>query len=451
MSAGLHCLFMLGRALRSGCLRRLQRCASSSSLACADALKTYESQWRRSVDQPAAFWAEAAKGISWSKPFDGVLDSSAAPIYRWFPGGELNTCHNAVDRHVEAGNGARTALIYDSPVDGGAQRSFTFSQLQDEVSRTAGALAAHGVSKGDRVIIYMPQIPEAVFAMLACARLGAVHSVVFGGFAPAELAARIDDAQPKAVVLASCGLEPSRVVPYKPLVDEALRLAVHDVPRVLVLQRQAGPEAALAPGRDFELAAEVAAAPPHACVAVAATDPLYILYTSGTTGQPKGVVRDNGGHAVALNWSMANAMGTAPGEVYWAASDIGWVVGHSYTVYAPLLAGCATVLYEGKPVGTPDAGALWRVAGEHRVTSLFVAPTALRAVRREDPDLALVGRHLEGGSLRRIFVAGERADPGTVEFYAERLGIPVIDNWWQVICRSHACCSHTRSVFHAYC
>ena len=313
-----------------------------SSLVSADAAATYAAAWRRSVEAPELFWGEAAAGIEWSKPFDAVLDATGAPHnYRWFRGGELNTCHNAVDRHVEAGNGARTALVYDGPVDGGAQRTYTFAELQAEVAAVAGALATHGVVKGDRVVVYMPQIPEAVFTMLACARLGAVHSVVFGGFAPAELAARIDDARPACVVLASCGIEPGpRVIPYKPLVDAALELAAHTVPRCLVLQRDTGPEACLMPGRDFELAAEAAAAAPHGCVPVAATDPLYILYTSGTTGQPKGVVRDNGGHAVALHWSMANAMGTRPGETYWAASDIGWVVGHTYTVYAPLLGGC---------------------------------------------------------------------------------------------------------------
>ena len=340
---------------------------------------TYDG-WLR---DPEGFWAERARDIEWSRQPDAVLDRSADPLFRWFPGGRLNTCHNALDRHVAAGHGDRAALIWDSPVTG-AQRTFTYAQLRDEVARVAGGLRRLGVGVGDRVVIYMPMVPEAVMTMLACARLGAVHSVVFGGFAAAELASRIDDCTPDVVVSASCGIEPSRLVHYKPLLDEALRLAQHPVRHCVVLQRPQH-EAELVEGRDLDWDALVHGAEPADCVEVAATDPLYILYTSGTTGRPKGVVRDNGGHAVAMKWSMSAVYDVAPGEVFWAASDIGWVVGHSYIVYAPLLQGCTTVMYEGKPVGTPDAGAFWRVCQEHGVDVMFTAPTAMRAIKRDDP------------------------------------------------------------------
>ncbi len=388
----------------------------------------YRTVYRRSLDDPESFWADAADGIEWSRPWERVLDVSADPLPRWFTGGALNTCHNAVDRHVEAGHGDRRALIYDSPVTG-SQRTYSYGELQNEVARTAGMLIRLGVESGDRVVIYMPMVPEAVFAMLACARIGAVHSVVFGGFAPRELATRIDSARPRVLLTASCGIEPNRVVAYKPLVDEALELADHAPASVVVLQRDAV-AAELSGEHDHDWTALRAEARPAPCVDVAATDPLYILYTSGTTGVPKGVVRDNGGHAVALHWSLRNVYGMKPGEVFWAASDIGWVVGHSYIVYAPLLLGCTTVLYEGKPVGTPDAGAFWRVAAQHGVSALFTAPTAFRAIKREDPDARLVGEY-DLSSLRTLFLAGERADPDTVDWAERALGVPVIDHWWQ--------------------
>jgi len=382
----------------------------------------------RSLRDPVGFWGDAAGLIEWTEPPSIVLDDSKAPFYRWFADGALNTCYNCVDRHVEAGRGDDAALIYDSPVTG-VDRLFTYRQLRDEVSQLAGALAALGVTRGDTVVIYMPMVPEAVFAMLACARLGAIHSVVFGGFAAPELAARIDDCRPKLVLSASCGLEPSRVVAYKPLLDKALALARHAPTACLILQRDAL-RADLDPQRDHDWRTCVAGANPHACVPVASTDPLYILYTSGTTGRPKGVVRDNGGYAVALAWSMGNIYDVRPGETYWAASDIGWVVGHSYIVYGPLLNGNATVLYEGKPVGTPDAGAFWRVLEEHRVATLFTAPTALRAIKREDPAAKLLaGRDL--GMFRALFLAGERTDPATLAWAHAHLGVPVIDHWWQ--------------------
>ncbi|MFI6453119.1 propionyl-CoA synthetase [Streptosporangium amethystogenes] len=387
---------------------------------------SYADAFARSITDPEDFWAEAAEAVTWSRPPREVLDSGAPPFYRWFPDGELNTCHNAVDRHVEAGHGDRVALIYDSPVTGTGRR-YTYAELRDEVARFAGVLRHLGVEQGDRVVIYMPMVPEAVIAMLACARLGAVHSVVFGGFAPKELAARIDDARPKVVVSASCGIEPTRVVPYKPMLDAALDLAGHRPAHCVILQREQAP-AELVPGRDVDWAG--AEAEPAGCVPVKATDPLYILYTSGTTGRPKGVVRDNGGHAAALLWSMANVYDIAPGEVFWAASDIGWVVGHSYIVYGPLLRGATTVLYEGKPVGTPDAGAFWRVIAEHRVNALFTAPTAFRAIRKTDPEAALLRDH-DTSSLRTLFLAGERLDPDTYHWAAEKLGVPVVDNWWQ--------------------
>ncbi|HEX5050091.1 MAG TPA: propionyl-CoA synthetase [Gammaproteobacteria bacterium] len=377
---------------------------------------------------PEAFWGEAAAAIDWTKRWARVLDGSRAPFHRWFEGAELNTCYNAVDRHVAAGRGDQPALIYDSPITGTAAR-YSYAQLRDEVARLAGALARLGVSRGDTVVIYMPMVPQAVFAMLACARLGAIHSVVFGGFAAHELAARIDDCKPKVVLCASCGIEPGRVVEYKPLLDQALSIAKHTPSRCVILQRPQR-RAQLDAARDLDWDDALESAATHDCVPVAATDPLYILYTSGTTGRPKGVVRDNGGHAVALLWSMRNVFGAQPGEVWWTASDIGWVVGHSYIVYGPLLNGNTTVLYEGKPVGTPDAGAFWRVLAEHRARLLFTAPTALRAIKREDPLGSLMPRY-DLSSLRTLFLAGERTDPATLQWARTRLGVPVVDNWWQ--------------------
>ncbi len=387
----------------------------------------YAESYRRSLEDPAGFWGEQASAIDWDVPPATVLDASDAPYYRWFSGGRLNTCWNALDRHVEAGHGERTALVYDSPVTGTSD-SFSYARLRDEVARFAGALAGLGVAAGDRVVVYMPMVPEAVVAMLACARLGAVHSVVFGGFAPHELAIRIDDAEPKVVVSASCGIEPGRIVEYKPMLDRALEQANHTPDACVILQR---PQAVAAMGPlDHDWRDLAAAAEPAACVAVAATDPLYVLYTSGTTGKPKGIVRDNGGHAVALAWSMRNVYDIGPGDVFWAASDVGWVVGHSYIVYAPLLVGATTVLYEGKPVGTPDASAFWRVIAENRVKALFTAPTAMRAIKKEDPTAALrVGHDLS--SLETLFLAGERLDPDTYHWAVDILGIPVVDNWWQ--------------------
>jgi propionyl-CoA synthetase len=388
----------------------------------------YKQAYQRSIADPEGFWGDAATAIDWTRPPTRILDRAREPFFRWFPDGELNTCHNALDRHADAGRGDQPALIYDSPVTG-TVRTYTYRELRDQVARFAGALRRLGVERGDRVVVYLPMVPEAVIAMLACARLGAVHSVVFGGFAAHELAVRIDDAKPVVVVSASCGIEPTRVVRYKPLLDAAIEESTHKPRRCVILQRPQHP-AELVPGRDVDWADAVAAAEPVDCVPVAATDPLYILYTSGTTGRPKGVVRDNGGHAVALRWSMPNIFDTAPGEVYWAASDVGWVVGHSYIVYAPLLAGATTVLYEGKPVGTPDAGAFWRVVEDHRVTAMFTAPTALRAIKKEDPDGTLIGaRNLS--SLRHLFLAGERLDPETYHWAGEKLRVPVIDNWWQ--------------------
>jgi propionyl-CoA synthetase len=382
----------------------------------------------RSLADPAGFWGEAAKAVTWSHPCDRIVDDGDPRFARWFAGARLNTCYNALDRHVLAGRGAQAALIWDSPM-AGAVTTLTYAALLDDVARLAGAMRALGVTKGDRVIIYMPMIPEAVAAMLACARLGAVHSVVFGGFAAPELAARIDDAEPRLILSASCGLEPGRIIAYKPLLDAAIALAVHRVDHCLILQRPQLPADLDAPV-DLDWATMVAQAEPADCVEVEATDPLYILYTSGTTGKPKGVVRDNGGHAVALLWTMRNFYGVQPGETFWAASDIGWVVGHSYIVYGPLLQGCTTVLYEGKPVGTPDAGAFWRVIADHRVSVLFTAPTALRAIRREDSDGAEIARY-DIASLRALFLAGERSDPTTIAWAESRLSVPVIDHWWQ--------------------
>ena len=388
----------------------------------------YAEAFQQSLTDPESFWGAAADGIDWYHRPTVVLDKSNPPFYRWFSDGTLNTCFNALDRHVRAGRGAQAALIYDSPVTGTC-RTFTYRELLDQVARFAGVLAGLGTGAGDRVVIYMPMIPEAVVAMLACARIGAVHSVVFGGFAAPELAARIDDATPKVVVSASCGIETSRVLEYKPILDQAIELSSAKPGRCVILQRPQA-RAALTAGRDVDWEEAMAAADPTDCVPVAATDPLYILYTSGTTAKPKGVVRDNGGHAVALHWSMENIYDTRPGEVFWAASDIGWVVGHSYIVYAPLLAGCTTVLYEGKPVGTPDPGAFWRVIAEHGVKAMFTAPTAFRAIKKEDPagDYA---RKYDLSGLRYLFLAGERLDPETYRWAGELLGIPVIDHWWQ--------------------
>ena len=387
----------------------------------------YRDVFQASVDDPAAFWARAAEAVTWTRDPQRILDGDNPPFYRWFPDAELNTCANALDRHI-ATRGDQAALIYDSPVTG-SKRTYTYRELLSETARFAGVLRGLGVGRGDRVVLYMPMIPEAVIAMLACARLGAVHSVVFGGFAAHELATRIDDARPVVLVSASCGIEPSRVVEYKPMLDHALELATHQPSACVIVQRDRH-RCELVAGRDHDWTELMAAASPADPVPVAATDPLYVLYTSGTTGKPKGIVRDNGGHAVALTWSMRNIYDVEPGEVFWAASDVGWVVGHSYIVYAPLLAGATTVLYEGKPVGSPDPGAFWRVAAEHRVKVLFSAPTAIRAIRKEDPDGSHIGRY-DLSALKYLFQAGERLDPDTYEWASAKLGIPVIDHWWQ--------------------
>ncbi len=388
----------------------------------------YQSIYDASIGNPDRFWSRAAQSIAWDKPWSAVLDDAHAPFYRWFTGARLNTCYNAVDRHVENGRGGQVALIYDSPVTG-CQQTFTYAELQQQVARTAGMLGALGVARGDRVIIYMPMVPQAVFAMLACARIGAVHSVVFGGFAARELATRIDDAEPKVILSASCGIEPGRIVEYKPLLDAAVAQAEHRPGSLVVFQRDQR-RCRLAGENEFDWDQLLAASEPLGCVSVEATDPLYILYTSGTTAIPKGVVRDNGGHAVAMHWSLENIYAVKRGDTFWAASDIGWVVGHSYIVYAPLICGATTVLYEGKPVGTPDPGAFWRVVEEHRVDVLFTAPTVLRAIRREDPGGAYVQKY-DRSSLRTLFLAGERADAPTIEWAEEQLRIPVIDHWWQ--------------------
>ncbi len=392
------------------------------------AKRDFQSVYDRSLRDPDGFWAEAAEDVHWTKRWDKVLDDSNKPFYRWFSGGEVNTCYNALDVHIENGRGAQAALIYDSPVTGKI-KTFSYTELRDKVANCAGALAAMGVKKGDRVIIYMPMVPQAVVAMLACARLGAVHSVVFGGFAANELAVRIDDAQPKVIVSASCGIEVNRVIPYKPLLDEAIALARHKPDKCVIVQR-AMERAELLPGRDLDWKEVMDAAQPHDCVPVAATDPLYILYTSGTTGEPKGVVRDNGGHIVALKWTMKNIYGVEPGDVYWAASDVGWVVGHSYIVYAPLFNGNTTVLFEGKPVGTPDAGVFWRVISQHKINVMFTAPTAFRAIKKEDPDGEFIKKY-DLSDFKALFLAGERSDPDTLHWAEHHLGVPVIDHWWQ--------------------
>ena len=387
----------------------------------------YREIFQSSIEDPADFWATAAQAVTWTRAPQRILDEDNPPFYRWFPDAELNTCVNALDRHIDA-RGDQPALIYDSPVTD-SQRVYTYRELLSETACFAGALRGLGVSKGDRVVLYMPMIPEAVVAMLACARLGAVHSVVFGGFASHELATRIDDAEPVVIVTASCGIEPTRVVEYKPMLDHALTRSSHQ-PRACVIVQRDRHRCELVEGRDHDWSALMAVAQPAEPVPVAATDPLYVLYTSGTTGKPKGIVRDNGGHAVALMWSMRNIYGVGPGEVFWAASDVGWVVGHSYIVYGPLLAGATTVLYEGKPIGTPDPGAFWRVASEHDVAVLFSAPTAIRAIRKEDPEAAHLDRY-DLSSLRYLFQAGERLDPDTYAWATSTLGIPVIDHWWQ--------------------
>jgi propionyl-CoA synthetase len=392
------------------------------------AKSVYDETYARSMKDPNGFWAAAAEDIHWDRRWDRVFDDSRRPFYRWFEGGELNTCYNALDLHVDRGRGKQRALVYDSPVTG-TVRTYTYFELRDAVALCAGMLRRQGIGKGDRVIIYMPMVPEAVIAMLACARLGAIHSVVFGGFAANELAKRIDDATPKLIVSASCGIEINRVIPYKPLLDGAIEMAQHKVQHCVILQRPQ--EAAqMVRGRDLDWNEALAAASPVECVPVAATDPLYILYTSGTTGIPKGVVHDNGGHAVALKWSMNAVYGMGAGECFWAASDIGWVVGHSYIVYAPLLRGCTTILYEGKPVGTPDPGAFWRVIADHGVNALFTAPTAFRAIKKEDPNGTHIGKY-DLSRFRTLFLAGERCDPDTLHWAEERLRVPVVDHWWQ--------------------
>jgi len=389
----------------------------------------YATAYQRSIEDPSGFWGEAAEGIDWVSKPSTVLDDSNAPFSKWFPDGVLNTCFNALDRHVIGGRADQLALIYDSPVTD-SKRTYTYAQLLDQVAKFAGVLRSLGVAKGDRVVVYMPMVPEALIAMLACARLGAIHSVVFGGFAPNELAIRIDDARPKVIVSASCGIETNRVIPYKPMLDAAIDRAESKPERCIILQR---PQATAEMGeRDVDWAAAMAsdAVTPAEAVPVGANDPLYILYTSGTTGKPKGIVRDNGGHAVALHWSMSNIYDIKAGEVFWAASDVGWVVGHSYIVYAPLLAGATTVVYEGKPIGTPDAGAFWRMVSEYGISALFTAPTAFRAIKKEDPNAEHLKRY-DVSSMRTLFLAGERLDPDTYEWASGVLGIPVVDHWWQ--------------------
>jgi propionyl-CoA synthetase len=389
---------------------------------------TYDEVYARWLSTPESFWADIAEGVHWYKKWDKVLDASRPPFYRWFTGGTVNSCYNALDLHVEQGRGNQPALIYDSPVTGSI-KTFSYRELLDQVARFAGVLIRQGLKKGDRVIIYMPMVPEAVIAMLACARVGVIHSVVFGGFASHELATRIDDAQPKLIISGSCGIEVGRTVPYKPLLDKAVEIASAKPERCIILQRPQEKGSMIA-GRDLDWSELMADAKPVDCVPVAATDPLYILYTSGTTGIPKGIVRDNGGHLVALKWSMKNIYGVEAGEVFWSASDVGWVVGHSYIVYAPLFNGNTTILYEGKPVGTPDPGAFWRVISQHGVRVLFTAPTAFRAIKREDPNGDYI-RKYDLSRFRTLFLAGERCDPDTLLWAEKQLGVSVIDHWWQ--------------------
>lgn len=388
----------------------------------------YDEAHAQSINNPDEFWAAAAEDCHWYKKWDKVLDDSNKPFYRWFTGGEINTCYNALDFHIDNGRGDQDALIYDSPVTDTITK-YTFSELRDEVAKIAGVLVSLGVQKGDRVLIYMPMIAESVMAMLACARIGAVHSVVFGGFAAAELATRINDAKPKVIMSASCGIEVAKVIEYKPLLDEAINISDSKPEKCLVFQRPMA-LASMIDGRDLDWVDEVAKATPADCVPVAATDPLYILYTSGTTGQPKGVVRDNGGHVVALKWTMKNIYNVQAGDVYWAASDVGWVVGHSYIVYGPLFNGCTTIVFEGKPVGTPDAGVFWRVIADHKVKTMFTAPTAFRAIKREDPQAEMIKQY-DLSNFKALFLAGERTDPDTLHWAEDNLGVPVIDHWWQ--------------------
>jgi len=388
----------------------------------------YDETFEKSIKDPDSFWAAAAENCHWYKKWDKVLDDSNKPFYRWFTGGEINTCYNALDFHIENGLGDQDALIYDSPVTNTIKK-YTYNELRDEVAKFAGALASLGVQKGDRVLIYMPMIAESAISMLACARIGAVHSVVFGGFAANELAVRIDDAQPKVIVSASCGIEAAKIIAYKPLLDQAIDMSSSKPDKCIVLQRPME-TASMVEGRDLDWNDVMADAKPHDCVPLAATDPLYILYTSGTTGIPKGVVRDNGGHVVALKWSMKNVYNVDKGDVYWAASDVGWVVGHSYIIYAPLFRGCTTILFEGKPVGTPDAGVFWRVISEHKVKVMFTAPTAFRAIKREDPRAELM-KNYDLSNFKALYLAGERLDPDTLKWAESNLGVPVIDHWWQ--------------------
>jgi len=388
----------------------------------------YEVAFEQSINDPDAFWGKAAEDVAWTKKWDKVLDDSNKPFYRWFVGGELNTCYNALDLHVEEGRGDQPALIYDSPVTD-TIKSYTYKELTDEVAKFAGVLAAQGVTKGDRVLIYMPMIAEAAIAMLATVRIGAVHSVVFGGFAAAELATRINDAKPKVIVSASCGIEVTKLIKYKPLLDEAIEIADSKPEKCVIFQRPME-TASMIEGRDVDWVEQMASAQPADCVPVAATDPCYILYTSGTTGQPKGVVRDTGGHVVALKWTMKNIYNVDAGDTYWAASDVGWVVGHSYIVYGPLFKGCTTILFEGKPVGTPDAGVFWRVISQHNVKTMFTAPTAFRAIKREDPQAEMMKKY-DLSNFKYLFLAGERTDPDTLKWAENSLGVPVIDHWWQ--------------------
>ncbi|CAK4713027.1 hypothetical protein LEN26_002567 [Aphanomyces euteiches] len=418
---------MLSRRLTS-LLRRHARVVSAPSVSFST--KKYHIEYQRSITKPEEFWHEAAQDIPWFKPYTKVLCQENSPFNKWFVDGEMNTCYSAVDHHVETGRGDQVAIHYKSPMSG-TELDITYRELQDRVATFAGALAAEGVKKGDRVVIYMPMVPETAVAMLACARLGAVHSVVFGGFSAKELAVRIDDARPKVVITASCGLEPKGVIAYEPLLKGALGLSEHQPQRCIVLQREQHQYNIDTP-RDVSWDDFIKDAQPHGCVPVVATDPLYILYTSGTTGKPKGVVRDNGGHNVALKWVFRHVLGLEPGDAWWAASDFGWVVGHSFIVYGPLFLGCKTVIYEGKPIGTPDAGAYWRVMAEYQVRSLFTAPTALRAIRKEDPYATHLDEVLPDlGHLRSLFVAGERGDPATIDFFMQKLKVPVVDNWWQ--------------------